>query len=488
MQKKFLFNLALILLLNVIVKPFYILGIDAEVQNQVGTAQYGLYFSLLNLSFLFNMFLDFGIVNYNTRNIAQHPNLLSSYFSKLSSIRILLFGFYLSILLLVGFFIGYKPDQLYLLLLLAINQCIVASIQFLRSNITGLHWFKTEAMLSVLDRLLLIIFCSLLLWSNLFSQHITIEWFIYAQMLAYTLTFFTALFVLKNEIKPFHFKLSKTITTSLLKQSFPYALLIFLMFIYNRIDSIMLERILPNGEIQAGIYAQGFRYLDAINMFALLFAGLLLPIYARLLKQKESIYQMVEIPIRLLIGGSLIISITCFYHAEFIMGLRYQHFVVESALPFAILILSFIPISFTYIFGTALTANGSLKALNWMAIAGVILNISLNLIFIPKLEAYGAAIATLITQFFTALVQIIIAYKIFQFKINTKLLFGMVGFTFLLWGINSDYIFHYQYAAPRFILTLMGSIFGLFFFRIIKISTLIQFLKKAFKEKSVKES
>ncbi len=485
MQKKFLFNLALIILLNVIVKPFYILGIDAEVQNQVGTAQYGIYFSLLNLSFLFNMLLDFGIVNYNTRNIAQHPNLLQSYFSKLSSIRIILFGIYLTLLLLVGFMIGYEPNKLYLLLLLAINQCIVASIQFLRSNITGLHWFKTEALLSVLDRFLLIIFCSLLLWSNLFSQRITIEWFIYAQMLAYAITFFTALYALRHKIKSFRFKLSKTITTSLLKQSFPYALLIFLMFIYNRIDSIMLERMLPNGDIQAGIYAQGFRYLDAINMFALLFAGLLLPIYARLIKQKKAIYQMVEIPVRILIGGSIIVGITCFYHAEFIMTLRYQHFINESAIPFSILILSFIPISITYIFGTALTANGSLKALNWMAVGGVVLNISLNLLFIPQLEAYGAAIATLITQSLTALAQLILAYSIFHFKVNVKLLLGMISFTAVIWLMNSNYIFAYNYSALSFISAILLGIIGLLFFRIIKISTIIQFMKNAFKEKTV---
>ena len=74
MKNKFFSNLVLILLLNVVIKPLYILGIDAEIlkiteYNNPGA--YGTYFSLLNLTFIFNIILDLGINNFNTRNIAQ---------------------------------------------------------------------------------------------------------------------------------------------------------------------------------------------------------------------------------------------------------------------------------------------------------------------------------------------------------------------------------------------------------------------------------
>src|SRR5690242_1120489 len=60
MRRTFLINLALVLVLNLLVKPFYILGIDAEVQVRVGTSAYGTYYALLSLSFLLNMLLDLG--------------------------------------------------------------------------------------------------------------------------------------------------------------------------------------------------------------------------------------------------------------------------------------------------------------------------------------------------------------------------------------------------------------------------------------------
>ena len=82
MQKKFLTNLGLLLFLNLLVKPFWVLGIDRSVQNVVGAEEYGFYFSILNFSFLFNMFLDLGITNFNNRNIAQNAQLLNKHFLK----------------------------------------------------------------------------------------------------------------------------------------------------------------------------------------------------------------------------------------------------------------------------------------------------------------------------------------------------------------------------------------------------------------------
>jgi len=75
MQGNFLTNLILSLFLNLLIKPFSLLYIDAEVQNRVGAHDYGLYFSLLNLSVLFNILIDLGINNYTIRTMARDPDL-----------------------------------------------------------------------------------------------------------------------------------------------------------------------------------------------------------------------------------------------------------------------------------------------------------------------------------------------------------------------------------------------------------------------------
>jgi len=100
------------------------------------------------------------------------------------------------------------------------------------------------------------------------------------------------------------------------------------------------------------------------------------------------------------------------------MAWRYTEHVLEASAAFRYLILSFIPVSLTYIFGTILTANGSLKQLNIMAVSGLILNFVLNYILIAKMGASGAAVATLLTQWITAIIQIVLAMQILKIKFD----------------------------------------------------------------------
>ena len=58
---------------------------------------------------------------------------------------------------------------------------------YFRSNITALQFFKVDALLSVFDRILVILVCSVLLWGNVIDTF-KIEYFIYAQTFAYSLT------------------------------------------------------------------------------------------------------------------------------------------------------------------------------------------------------------------------------------------------------------------------------------------------------------
>ena len=95
MQKKFLKNLAFLIFLNLLVKPFWILGVDREVQNALGPEEYGFYFTILNFSFLFYILLDLGITNFNNRNIAQNNQLLNKHMAGISTLKILL-GLYMA--------------------------------------------------------------------------------------------------------------------------------------------------------------------------------------------------------------------------------------------------------------------------------------------------------------------------------------------------------------------------------------------------------
>jgi len=468
----------LLISLNLLIKPFWLFGIDRTVQNLLGDESFGLYFSLLSFSLLLNILLDVGITNYNNRNIAQHNFLLPKHLSNIVGVKLILAVVYAIFCLIVATVIGYNHIQIHLLFFLIFNQFLISFILYLRSNISGLHFFRTDSFLSVLDRSIMIVICSFLLFNPFTRNLFTIEWYVYSQTIAYILTaLVTFLIVLKKSGK-IKIRFNLRFALVFLRKSYPYALLILLMSFYNRIDSVMLERLLPDplGKEQAGIYAQAFRLLDAVSMFGVLMAGLLLPIFSKMIKQNDPIGEMVKLSFNLLIVPALIIAISCIYYNHEIMSVLYKSNTVHSSEILGILMTGFIGIATTYIFGTLLTANGSIKQLNIMAFSGMVLNVVLNLVLIPRLLAFGSAYASLATQFFTAITQVIIAVKIFKLKTNFQFIFLLImycGVILVLATVSksfSNWIFGYVFM-------IFTSIISAFLIRLINLSDLVFIIK-----------
>ena len=448
MQKKFLKNLIFLLFLNLLVKPFWILGIDRQVQNVTGTQEYGLYFAIFNFSYLFFIFLDLGITNFNQRNIARNNHQLQEHFGGMATMKLLL-GFGYGILVFVAaWLIGYQGRQLYLLAWVGFNQFLLSFILYLRSNISGLLLFSTDSVISVMDRLLMILFVGILLWTGVLGHRFSIEWFVYAQSLAYFLTAGFALMIVLRKSGKLRLHWDFSFFRMILRKSLPFALLVLIMSFYSRMDSVMIERLLPRplGDLQAGVYAQAYRLLNASQNIAYLFAVLLLPLFSKMLKENKAVDGLVRLSFSILMSGALIIAIVTHFFAKDIMLLMYsQHAgetkmafglrIQQSALIFKLMMWSFVGVSSNYIFGTLLTANNSLKTLNFIALSGLALNFSLNWILIPKYHAVGSAVATLVTQLVTALLQVIFAFAVLRLKNRMGMwirLLLLLGGTFLM--------------------------------------------------------
>lgn len=426
-KKKFIFDLAILLILNLLIKPFWILSIEPNVQMSVGNVSYGEYFVLFNFSFLINILLDFGLTNFNNKNIAQNVHLLSKHFSKMLSLKFVLGLLYVSVTLLIGFFVlGFDLRYIKLLLILCINNFFLSFILFLRSNLLALHLFRIDSIMSVLDRVIMILIVALLIF-NFFGLKIDIMNFVYAQTIGYGLTALIGFLVVLNKTHTFKLNWDWSFNRMILKKSFPFAILVLLMTFYNRLDSVMIERILSGnlGKEQSGIYAKAFRLLDAANMIAYLFSVQLLPLFSRMLKNKENIENIVKLSFTLLLTPALIVSVSSLFYADKFCELLYKGN-SEGSQILGLLMSCFTAISVTYIFGTLLTANGNLKYLNLMAISGILINLVLNFILIPKYYAFGSAVASVVTQFLTCLIQVFISYKVFNFKINKRLLISLL--------------------------------------------------------------
>lgn len=446
MNSRFLKNILFLLFINLLVKPFWILGVDRTVQNIVGDASYGTYLAIFNFSYLFYIILDIGLTNYNSKEIAQNNSLLSKYFVGISQAKIFLSIAYFIIIFVIGLIIGYNTEQMKLLAIVGLNQVLLSFVLYVRSNISALLLFKTDSILSVLDRVLMILICSFLLWSGIFPKSdFNIYWFVYSQTASYVITLIIAIYIVLKHTGKLTIKFNFPFVLMIIKKSLPYALLVLLMSFYNRLEPVLIERILPKdiSAVQAGIYARAYRLFDAGNNISYLFSVILLPLFAAVIKKGEDLQALVKQSFGLMLTMTCIIAIVCIFYSQNLMELlytiqdnesieTYNLRITESSNILKILMGSFVSISVTYIFGTLLTANGNLKQLNIVAAVGVVINLTLNFIFIPVFEAKGAAMTSLCVQFATCAIQFFIAKRIFNLELGISFWISILSFIILL--------------------------------------------------------
>jgi len=95
-----------LVILNVIIKPIWIFGIDRQVQNVVGTAAYGAYFSLFNFSIVFSFLLDWGLTAYYNRQLATGKENFANKAGNFLFIKLLFAFIYTMVILAVAWLSG----------------------------------------------------------------------------------------------------------------------------------------------------------------------------------------------------------------------------------------------------------------------------------------------------------------------------------------------------------------------------------------------
>lgn len=374
--------------------------IDRKVQNLLPNEEYGTYFSLTGYSLLFMILLDLGLTNYNNREVAINRAFYKTNFWSIIGAKTILTVAFFSIAAIVGLLIGFTSTDFLIFGLLALNQTLLSFNTYLRSNISAIHQFKMDGILSVVDRLFVVLSLGAIIWTSLFPMQLTLYTFILAQTAGLFLTFILSWLANNRYLGKAEFHFDKTKILKLLKKSLPYATIIALMTLYTRLDSVLVLKLLPNGRAEAGNYAMSYRLLDAAAIIGTLLAGQLLPLFAANFINKARLQLIIKWSSIILIPAVLG-TIVCSLESDWLIKLLYpEKYSEEVGQVFSILIWCFPGMVLVNIFGTLLTAAGEVKRINQMALAACIINITGNLILIQTFGLKGVAITAVITQVF----------------------------------------------------------------------------------------
>jgi O-antigen/teichoic acid export membrane protein len=419
--KDFFKGLSWLILLNLLVKPLWIFAIDRQVQNVVGHETYGVYFSILNLSIVLSFIADAGLTNMYNRQLAlkETPDLKQLLFYK-TGLSVL----YLS----VFFFVCWLTRIIFweIIFLTGIFQVLSSFLIFFRSIITGHQLFKADAWISIADKTIMIIVCGSILYLP-FSNNFTLARFLFIQCGA---TFIALAIAIIIAIKNHHLSVSHRKLDGIFRSTYPFILLILLMAVHTRLDGFLLERIHNDGAYQAGVYAAGYRFLDAGNMVGYLAASFLVPFVARNISEYELVGETV-LKLRhalfiIAIPAAIIIAV---FSREIVLLLYHKDSIYYAQV--LSLCIAVLPAYYMiHLYGSLLTAKGWFRKFTLIMLFSVTVNVLLNSLLIKDYGALGCCIAAVVSQYSCGLLCFFTASRAFRLKV------GMVSlFFYLLSGI-----------------------------------------------------
>ncbi len=407
-QSKFYSSLRLLVVLNLIIKPVWIFLIDRQVQNHVGPAAYGVYFSLLSFSVVFSFLLDWGLTAFFNRQLAAEDSLRNRIGDFLVT-RLFFILIYVAAICLIAWLSGIRHWDI--LWKVTGIQVLTSLFLFLRSIITAQQWFRTDAWLSVLDKLMMILLCgSFLYWPARFGD-ISIDKFLLVQLIATGFAVVCAGTILLTKGTTL-FRINKGfIDLGTFKAVLPFGIIVLLMSAHYRLDGFLLERLHTNGAHEAGLYAGAYRLLDAANMIGYLFASFLLPFIARQHSLSNDSRDVILDGRHLLLLFAVFTALTGIFMAPWIQNSLYHNNDEAAIIIIQLCLPALAGYSLVQVYGTALTATGHIVVFCRIVLFSLVINIILNLLLIPKMGARGACIAALVSQGACGIATMLFAHK-----------------------------------------------------------------------------
>ncbi len=428
-QNKVFSNIVLVIFLNLIVKPFWVFFIDRVVQVQNGNATYGLYGKYLSLSIVFSILLDLGLSSYNQIQVAKNVDKVKSDFAQYWNAKILLSLLYLVIMHLLFWLIGSPVDEYGIFLTVCFIQVFTSLALYVRSSVSGMHLFRYDAWLSVVDKFFVLVVATTMIYG--LHQKIEITTYASLQALGFFLVVALGVAVLGTR-KLLFSRFDWLAIRRALSKSAPYAVVIFSMSIYSRFDFFLLERYASKGAQSAGEYMAAYRFVDIITSIGFLFANILLSVFARNIAQKKNSTKTINFYVVLFVGvGFLLASFLHFYSFE-VCDMLYEEGVISSSRSLSILVWSIPAIFITNIFSAYITAAQDIRMLIIISVSTAILYLILTIILIPIWGIMATTWASTLTYWMLALVYVFYCFRKFGVVSNKWPLMILVSATSLL--------------------------------------------------------
>jgi len=366
-------------------------------------SELGKYYFAISYTTVFGIFIDIGLLNFLTREIAriganhelnedEKREQRQKFFSTIFMFKFVAAFVVFIVLAVIIKTLGYSDEIRNLIYLSAISMMLDALAITQHAIMRGLHNLKYESISALIYQFIILIFGAIA---------VKLDLGLYLQMLvvvfASAVNFIFPYVVLRIKV---NLRLFQKFDFSLLKKiiiiTLPFSVFAIAQRFYSYLDTIMLSKIA--GDVEVGIYQVPFKIITALQFLPMAFTASLYPAFSNYWHtNKEQLANSFERAMNYLLIISVPISIGTIAIADKIVIVFSQHY-IGSIQPLRITMASLVFIFLLFPIGALFNATDNQKVNTKIMIYGLSTSFILNLILIPQLKSTGASITVLVTN------------------------------------------------------------------------------------------
>ena len=372
--------------------------------RELGQTGYGAYETVLSYLFIFTVLADFGLHVVHVREISRHGEEEKFISGNIFTLRLVLVLLTVILAALVAVFLPYGTE-VKSGIIIASAFVVFSSLSQILAGIFQKH--ENFYLVSISDFVSRLIQLVLVLWAA--KNNHGMASFLAILSLSATLQFGIILF-LSRRFVDLSLGLDLAYAKKILKTSLPIALSILFTAIYIRTDTLMLSLMKPAADV--GIYRLPAKLLETLVFFPALLVELAMPSFSYLAFKTKELFSAAYWKIfNILLAIAVPVVILLYFFAEEAVVILGGNEFAASAAPLKILSLVIGLVFLNNLNGKVLITLNLQKKGVIVYLSGAILNIVLNLIFIPRYSYIGASLTTLVTEVIVTVWMFCILFK-----------------------------------------------------------------------------
>lgn len=397
--------------------------------RKLGAVEYGKFAFSFGFVTLFSVVAKFGLDLLTSRDVGEKPQLAGKYLHATLTLRLLLSAGYIALILIAVLIIPKEFEVKLLILLLALSAALQCYGGAGTALFEGLQLFRVRSILNLV--VYGFIFVALLIATQ-FSTELASAGI--AFLIGTFLYCAVSLALCHRLIAPLGWSRDYGFVWSLFKAAVPLGLMEIFIGIYYRLDTVMLSFFSHDAVV--GWYDAAYTFVYGLRLLPVTAAMVLLPGLSNLYSKNSSkglaIYNRI---FYYSIAAGACITFLVAAHAyilvSFVFGRGY-----ENAAPVLGILIWTCLIMFANAFQAIfllVTQQG--KFLFRATAFGATSNLILNLLLIPKWNMYGAAIATILSEFVVFLSCAVYLRRFVKFQVVGKFALTPVAGLILMYAL-----------------------------------------------------